>query len=381
MGTFRQLKLEPEIRLDPPEAIFPLLNAIRGIAAILIVGRHTALFSPIISPMSFIAVDLFFLLSGVVIEASYRDKLVNGMSTGRFFWIRIARIYPLYILGTFITITAMILAGRHLFIGMARLQIDRPALQILAAVFLVPLQIGPKAPMYIFDHPAWSLFFELVINVFYALLAVRLNNRMLVGLIAFFGLTLLASLAYFSPHVEIGYRGGLEYIAGFARTGISFFFGVALYRAGRSDFIRRNSAAATAVVIGGVVLGLMMVPGKAWAIWYYLFCVFFFFPALVFVALSVESGAVARRVWDFLGDLSYAIYALHVPVLIFISSVLIVPYQKHHLAANLAVRLAYVITLFGIAYGADKTYDKAVRNWMKELRWPGRRMVADEPAQ
>jgi peptidoglycan/LPS O-acetylase OafA/YrhL len=348
---------------------FHLLNAIRGIAAILVVGRHTALFMPIISPVSYMAVDIFFLLSGVVIDSSYQQKLVEGMSSLQFLWIRVVRIYPLYILGTTITVAALLLAGPHLKVGMAPLDITHPALHLLFALFLLPAQFG-HSMMFVFDHPAWSLFYELAVNIVYAFIVTHLTTRSLGAVIAFFGLSLLGSLAYFHPHVELGFQGPQAYFAGLSRAGFSFFLGVGLYRLSKvvdSGIITRNSSAATVVVLAAVVLGLMAIPSPAHELPFYIFCVFLFFPITVFTAMSVESSPITKPIWDFLGDISYAIYALHVPVIIFISSVLIVPYQKHHVWQNLIVRMVYAASLLAVAYAADKTYDKGARTFLRGL--------------
>ncbi|MFX5999031.1 hypothetical protein ABTF05_21860, partial [Acinetobacter baumannii] len=62
--------------------------------------RHTTPFfgnNPFFS--SYLAVDLFFLLSGVVLCRSYESRLLNGMRLGAFLRIRLLRLYPLYFLG------------------------------------------------------------------------------------------------------------------------------------------------------------------------------------------------------------------------------------------------------------------------------------------
>jgi peptidoglycan/LPS O-acetylase OafA/YrhL len=352
---------------------FHLLNAIRGIAAILVVARHTQLLAPIPLPMSYMAVDLFFLLSGVVIAASYGDKLLGGMGPPRFMWIRVARLYPLYILGTLIGVAAFFLAGPHLMIGMAPQPITQAPEQIAAALLMLPYQ-PTHSMMFAFDNPAWSLFFEMAINLIYALAVPRLTNLALVVVTGLFGAGLLGSLFHFYPNVELGMHSPVEYFAGMMRAGFSFFFGVGIYRVWcAAGFGVRRSEKTMWLILFATAASLMMPHGRH-ELLLYIASVFFIYPCLVFFALGVETGSLTTRISDFLGNLSYAIYALHVPILMFVSSVLIVPYQKHSIISNLLVRIVYAVTLFVVAYVADKTYDKAARNWMRGL-WRNRPVV------
>lgn len=72
---------------------FASLDAIRGIAAIFVVTRHTGEYFggyPFFN--SFLAVDIFFLLSGFVIAHAYGKKLLsNTISNTDFFKIRLIR--------------------------------------------------------------------------------------------------------------------------------------------------------------------------------------------------------------------------------------------------------------------------------------------------
>lgn len=356
---------------------FSLLNAIRGFAALLIVDRHAGLSQPFSAPMSFMAVDLFFLLSGVVIEASYRGRLSAGMTPARFMWIRIARLYPLYILGTCIAVSAYVLGGTHLSLGFGPLSFSTaPLLHVTLALFMIPAPFG-QTPMFEFDSPAWSLFFELVVNFLYAMLVTRLTTSVLVAAVSFFGAALLASLAHFHV-VEIGFWSPNMYVAGVCRAGFSFFLGVALYRindASATGLIRRHSGLVSAFVLVAVIAVLMAMPGRHQLACYVL-AVFVIFPVLVFISLSVRSGQRAKQIWDFLGDMSYPIYALHVPVLIFFSSVLIVPYGQASLTKNLLVRGVYAVSMFTAAYIAMKIYDQPARDFMRGLRFPWQKREA-----
>ena len=92
------------MRLTRPERrAFHTLDGLRGVAALLVVTRHANLLSANISfPETFLAVDLFFLLSGFVIAFAYDDRLTNPNFEGRFLVIRLVRLYPLYVLGLFL---------------------------------------------------------------------------------------------------------------------------------------------------------------------------------------------------------------------------------------------------------------------------------------
>jgi peptidoglycan/LPS O-acetylase OafA/YrhL len=82
---------------------FPALDGLRGIAAILV-----ALFHFRSSYMSYngypagdgyLAVDLFFMLSGFVLSHAYAARFERGTSALEFMKIRLIRLYPLYFVG------------------------------------------------------------------------------------------------------------------------------------------------------------------------------------------------------------------------------------------------------------------------------------------
>lgn len=79
---------------------FHTLDGLRGIAALLVVSRHVGQLSPGIElPKAFLAVDLFFLLSGFAIAYAYDDRLTQPGFIGKFLSIKLIRLYPLYFLG------------------------------------------------------------------------------------------------------------------------------------------------------------------------------------------------------------------------------------------------------------------------------------------
>ena len=85
-----------------PRAMFLGLDAMRGVAAVSVMLYHFSPFlsADIILPGAYLAVDLFFVLSGFVICHAYHAKLEAGMGVSRFCAVRLIRLYPLYIAAT-----------------------------------------------------------------------------------------------------------------------------------------------------------------------------------------------------------------------------------------------------------------------------------------
>lgn len=79
---------------------FTALEALRGIAAVVVMFLHTGgTLGPIPANIGYLAVDLFFLLSGVVLANSYERQLTTGqISPAGFLLQRIIRLYPIYLL-------------------------------------------------------------------------------------------------------------------------------------------------------------------------------------------------------------------------------------------------------------------------------------------
>lgn len=97
-----------DVRIPSGKKFYPVLEGLRGAAAILVLFRHIPTYAPPINfQMSYLAVDLFFVLSGFVIANSYEQKLTSEkMSFKEFAVLRVIRIFPLYIIGSLIGLRA-----------------------------------------------------------------------------------------------------------------------------------------------------------------------------------------------------------------------------------------------------------------------------------
>ena len=148
---------------QPPRHL-DALTGLRGIAAWMVVLYHirlslTGLFpAPVIAGLGkgYLAVDLFFMLSGFVLWYNYADRLRQGgmPATLDFFWRRFARIWPLHglILAIFV-LSALALLARGKDI--AGYPFDLLPLHVLL------VQNWGMTSALAWNHPAWSISTEL----------------------------------------------------------------------------------------------------------------------------------------------------------------------------------------------------------------------------
>jgi peptidoglycan/LPS O-acetylase OafA/YrhL len=166
----------------------------RGLAALLVALFHFGLGEPSILrvPAGYLFVDLFFVLSGFLICASYAHKLGSPGELPVFLVRRIGRLLPLLLVAT-LAYVAVIDAGIfvHWLQGPARTTPHwvRPTLKELLATLTMTHSLG------LFDHvilnyAAWSISTEFYAYIAFALLCLLLRGR--ARLVAFAAVALLA---------------------------------------------------------------------------------------------------------------------------------------------------------------------------------------------
>jgi peptidoglycan/LPS O-acetylase OafA/YrhL len=184
----------------------PALDALRGVAAFAVLLYHlqdSGVFH--VAPRGYLAVDFFFLLSGFVVAKAYEDKLLKGWSTREFFQVRLRRIYPLHVIGSLVGMSAhLVVAALNGDWGHAVTTLAVTA----AALAFVPLtRADPKSSVFPLIPAAWSLFWELAINIVFALTVRRLSNRVLQLTIAAAGIGFLG-VCLWTASANIGSTAG-----------------------------------------------------------------------------------------------------------------------------------------------------------------------------
>jgi peptidoglycan/LPS O-acetylase OafA/YrhL len=282
------------------------LDAMRGVAALLVVLFHLPAATSYKPGSGFLAVDFFFLLSGFVLARSYDARLAKDMKFWQFARMRMIRLYPLFALGL-----VLALAERIWQVSQARIDSLAPheiLFGLMSEVFMLPsLVTNITFPL---NSPSWSLFFEIVVNLVYAKFLFKLRRRGFVATVSVSG-TALALTAVLHGKLNAGYTWDAIHI-GALRTLFSFSVGILLARLYRGD--ARNSWFSVLPVLA-LATAMSYLPTRS-HVFYDLFVIVVLGPAIVWAGACVQPPTILTRVSELLGDLSYPVYATHLPIIL-----------------------------------------------------------------
>jgi peptidoglycan/LPS O-acetylase OafA/YrhL len=320
---------------------FVALDGLRGVAALVVVAWHAGATRFI--PGGYLAVDLFFVLSGFVLAYAFEDRL--GWRT--FMIARLKRLYPLYAAG--MTVGALS--------ALVYLSPDWRYWATCAAAVVMsptPAQWGSIYRPYPFDTPAWSLFFELLVNAAWFALTPLLSNRLLGTILAGSGATLAYVIA--SSHgASVGDAGPLFLPLGFARAGFSFFAGVAGYRLWK---VRPARWRPPAWMLAFAFLVPVMAPfprGPVDAV-----AVLLIFPAVIWLGAGAAASGWVERVCETSGRASYAVYTLHAPLLA-VAAFAMARYAPRLPHSDYLIALAGIPLMLIVGVSADRYLDAPLR--------------------
>ncbi len=361
---------------------YAVLDGLRGVAAVLVVAFHlfeasaTSHLDQVINH-GYLAVDFFFLLSGFVIGYAYDDRWPR-MAVGDFFRRRLVRLQPMVVLGMLIGALAFYFQDSVLWPHIHEVPVWKVLLVMLIGFTLLPvpasMDIRGWQEMHPLNGPGWSLFFEYIANILYALGIRKLSNPALAVLV-FLAAGFLLHLAVTSPTGDV--IGGWSLDAtqlhvGFARVLYPFFAGLLLSRVG--VFTRAKHAFLVCSLLIVAVLAMPRIGGSA-HLWmnglYDAFSIILVFPLVVFLGASGEvNNPFSTRLCKFLGDISYPLYITHYP--------LIYIYTAWVKNTNVSLREAFPVGLLvfvsciALAYACLKFYDEPIRRWLQKKTGPAK---------
>jgi len=234
----------------------------------------------------------------------------------------------------------------------------------------VPLSMDIRgwAEMHPLNGPGWSLFFEYVANILYALFIRKFSTKLL-ALLVFVAGAALIHLAVTSPNGDV--VGGWSLDSTQMRIGLTrlmypFFAGLLLSRVSTLKHIEHAFLWCSLLVV--VVFAIPRIGGSG-HLWmnglYDSLSIIFIFPLIVYLgAGGVVKGKYTSKVCKFFGDISYPIYITHYP-LIYVYTAWVNDH-KVPLGHALPVGLLVLTSSIAIAYACLKLYDLPVRKWLTE---------------
>jgi peptidoglycan/LPS O-acetylase OafA/YrhL len=332
--------------MDRTKSRFVMLDGLRGLAALVVVVWHTGATRFI--PGGYLAVDLFFVLSGFVLSHAHGLRRSDWRS---FILARAVRLYPLYAaglaLGTLVALQHLWSDGRFwATLGANSLVLPTPARWSTYLPF--PL-----------DTPAWSLFFEMLINaVWFAVLPV-LSNRALFAVLVVSAVGVVDIIAL-KGSIDVG-DSGLDFLPlGIVRASYSFFAGVGCYRVWKSGGNPQTHSwtppLALIIVIAAPFPRALVDAVAVLAI----------FPALIFVGASTRVPSRISNAMTAVGAASYAIYTLHAPIIAWAGDVILLRApQLRHPAYWIAAVVVPGMLMLG--WMADRYFDAPLRSAL--MRW------------
>ncbi|HJA87587.1 MAG TPA: acyltransferase [Candidatus Parabacteroides intestinavium] len=361
---------------------YEILDGLRGVAALLVVFYHIfeglsfAEGGTLITTINhgYLAVDFFFILSGFVIGYAYDDRLGKTMTLGNFFKRRLIRLHPMIIMGAVLGVIFYCLQGCVKWDG-THVATSMIMLALLCALFFIPATPGAgydirgNGEMFPLNGPSWSLFFEYIGNILYAVFIHRLSNKALTALVFLLGI----GLAWFALFDVAGYGmigvgwtlDGVNFLGGSLRMLFPFSLGMLLSRNFKPVKVR-----GAFWICSIVLLALFCVPyieGNSPICWNGLFeaiCILFIFPVLVWIGASGKTtDKHSTQICKFSGDISFPLYAVHYPVMYLFYAWLID--NKYYTFGEVwPVALIVYIGSILLAYLCLKCYDEPVRKWL-----------------
>lgn len=355
---------------------YEILDGLRGVAAIIVVIFHVleaysgTRFKQIINH-GYLAVDFFFLLSGFVVAYAYDDRW-GKMTQWDFYKRRLIRLQPMVIMGSIIGAIFFYTQAGATFPLIAQTPVWKMLLVMLVGFTMIPLPISMDIrgwqEMHPLNGPAWSLFFEYVANILYALVFRRFSKKVLTVFVVIFAALLVRYLVW-GPQGDVigGWSINAEQLnIGFTRLLYPFFAGILLCRMGKLIHIKNAFTICSLLLI--VVFAIPRV-GDGHTLWmnglYESFTIILMFPLIVAIGAGGHiTGGFAKKACKFLGDISYPIYITHY-ALIYTYTAWVAD-NKIPMGYGMQIGALLVIAAVAIAWVCLKFYDEPVREWLRK---------------
>lgn len=328
------------------------LTGIRGIAALFVVMYHyTHPIPPVFFNNGYLAVDLFFILSGFIMTFVYGGKIEKGITVtdySKFLYHRFARIYPLYLCILLFMISYMYFTGKNI-----------NEFHVSTNIILMQGLFGGSLV-----GASWSVSVEIVAYILFPAVCFLVMRYKTLSVplfcICFLGL-------YYLPIAnEFHGNGPLDIFYGFPsvfRGVLSFFMGVCI-------FIATNNSQFKIIkkkYVGDIVFILIVFTlyFKGFDLIYVLLCGVLI--SCLYHGSSVTQYALASRPMHFLGEISFSLYLIHLILNNLFKKEIYdfsMKISGDHVYSPVMIMLMMALFISTITF---YTIEKPARNWLRNI--------------
>ena len=365
---------------------YALLDGLRGVAAMLVVWYHVfegfqfAGNKPVIDFINhgYLTVDFFFMLSGFVIGYAYDDRWGKSLTMSGFFRRRLIRLHPMVMLGALIGAISFLLTSMERWDG-THSTLLLTLIALVCSWLMIPALPGMQrdvrgnGEMFPLNGPCWSLFFEYIGNILYALIIRRLSTRALAWLTAL----LCCALTWFAVTNQSGYGSiGVGWtvdttnlLGGTLRMLCPFTIGMLMSRVFKPIKNVRGAFWICTIILlvlfhvpfidGGTPMSLNGIFEVA--------CIICIFPIIVWLGASgTTTDNTSRRICRFLGDISFPLYIVHYP-LMYAFYMWLMKTRLYTFSETWPIAISTMACSVCIAWLSLRFYDEPVRKWLKKF--------------
>lgn len=311
-------------------------------------------------------VDFFFLLSGIVFTYKYLETLSERKLPARqFFFLRMSRIYPLHVAS--LLVCAAVQWPLMVAKQPAIIYLHNDLYHFVLNLFF--LQNGAFEEGYSYNGSSWSVATEVFAYVVFFGVTWRWGKQYLVGATV----VLLVALGVYKA--QLNYPFANETMA---RAVIGFFVGsllfLAMHHAQKAGVVQKLAIFALVVLVAIAWMGhkagydaFVGGTGYRTAIPHVLGV----FPLVIIAGLHVRPLAwvLSLRPLTYLGDISYSVYMLHVPV-----QMIMIRYMRAHgieaPTEKPAFFLGFLVTLIVLAMLTHRFFEVPARGWLRRKLLP-----------
>lgn len=362
---------------------YQILDALRGVAAIIVVCYHIFegfSFAQITNQAGdglirvfnhgYLAVDFFFLLSGFVINYAYNDRW-KEMTTASFFKRRLIRLHPMLIMGAFIGLICFLIGGSEQWNG-TKIPLYVSIITFLLTCLMIPAlpssfnEIRGNGELFPLNGPMWSLFFEYIGNILYAIFIRRLSTKLLTFVVILLGiLHSIFTIGNLSGYGNLGVGwtfDTINFFGGMLRMLFPFTLGMLISRRFKAIKLPYPFFFSSILLIATLsVPYLTAFKAMNFNGIYESFCITVIFPLILIIGASSQEKSKLSQT---LGELSYPLYIIHYPIM-YIFYQWLIKTKQYTLSETYPVALFVVILSIVLAFILLKLYDKPLRQRLK----------------